>query len=193
MNIVMRKMLPDELPLFFRRIEEDFPEEEYAPFDVLDAHLRSGIQEGLVLSAEGSDIAYAINAVSPGGYVLISLMAVAKKLRGKGIGSTFIGMMKERYAGSKGIILEVERPDRAKSGRELSTMKERIAFYERLGFHLVPGIDYWIWNVRMHLMALPIMESASGIDAEIETIIKDIYRGILGARWIHKLDIRRLP
>lgn len=191
MSTVIREMDPAELPVFFRRIEEDFPEEEHAPFHVLDEHLRSGIQEGLVLSDGGKDIAYAINAVSPCGYVLISLMAVSKELRGEGIGSAFIGMMKERYAGKKGIILEVERPDKAGCGRELFTMKKRISFYERLGFHLVPGIDYWIWNVRMHLMAMPLTESASRIDAEIETIIKDIYRDILGERWISKLDIRR--
>ena len=192
MTYVIRQMLPDELPVFFRRIEEDFPEEEYAPFPVLDSHLRRGVQEGLVLCAEGQDIAYAINAVAENGFVLISLMAVSKELRGKGVGSAFIGMMKERYAGKKGIILEVERPDKAECGRELFTMKQRIAFYERLGFHLVPGIDYWIWNVRMHLMALPLTESAASIDAQIEDIITGIYLGLLGKRLIAKLSIRRV-
>lgn len=192
MNYAIRQMLPDELPVFFRLIEQDFPAGEYAPFEVLDAQMRNGSQEGLVLSADENDIAYAVNAVAENGFVLISLMAVSKELWGKGVGSAFIGMMKERYHGKKGIILEVERPDLAETPEKKDLMVRRILFYERLGFHIVPGIEYSIWDVPMHLMALPLTESTASIDAKIEEIITGIYLGLMGKRLIEKLSIRRV-
>lgn len=82
------------------------------------------------------------------GYLLY--LAVNEHCRGLGIGAHFYRSLSSAlqtdalYRGGElsGIIYEVERPELAGSEAERTIRQRRIAFYERLGAHILQGIDY---------------------------------------------------
>ncbi|MCX7711132.1 MAG: GNAT family N-acetyltransferase [Clostridia bacterium] len=186
----VRTMKLSELKGFYQHIKKDFLPGEYAPYAVLYQQLQNGVQEGLVLCDRSRDLAYAICAAgNENGYVLISLLAVLEDYRGQGIGTAFMKKLHEIYRHKQAIIVEVEKPELSETPEELDDRNGRIAFYERLGYHLIPGIDYSIWDVPMHLMALPISISEEIIDQKIGEIMHRVYLGLMGEQFIHKMQL----
>jgi len=189
----IRPMKVAELKEYYHYIKRDFKKGEYPPFEVLSQQLDQGIQQGMVFTEGGDDLAYAIvSGENANGYVLVSLLAVLPERRGEGIGSRFLEELKERYNKKKqGIIVEVECLDRSLGEKEYELQRQRIKFYEKLGFNLVPGINYSIWDIPMHLMVLPILASQKTINGEIEQVMTDIYNKLLSPRFSHKMVISR--
>lgn len=82
------------------------------------------------------------------GYLLY--LAVDEGCRGLGIGARFYRALTATlqtdaiYRGGElsGIIYEVERPELASSEADRAIRQRRIAFYQRLGAHILQGIDY---------------------------------------------------
>lgn len=187
----IRRMEAAELKGFYKRIKQDFSPGEYAPYSVLYEQLQEGIQEGLVFSEGEHDLAYSICASShENGYVLISLLAVFPEYRGQGIGTEFMEALCTKYKEKQAILVEAERPENSQTPEEQDFRKRRIDFYEKLGFLLIPGIDYSIWDVPMHLMALPLMASREAINEKIGQIMYQIYFQLMGERFIHKMKFR---
>ncbi|MDP4180016.1 MAG: GNAT family N-acetyltransferase [Bacillota bacterium] len=184
----IRKIENHELKEIFRHIEKDFAQGEYAPYEVLYQQIQNGGQEGLALYQAEQNMAYAICAGSnPNRFVLISLLAVYEQFRGQGIGSAFLRGLRNKYSDKQGIIVEVEKPEEANNKEEADNRKKRIEFYKKAGFYLIPDINYSIWDVPMHLMAMPILNSIESINQNIGSIIYDIYIQLMGKRYIHKL------
>lgn len=186
----IRTMKPGELKGFYKHITRDFLPEEHAPYGILHRQLQNGVQEGLVFCEGTRELAYAICAANdPGGFVLISLLAVFQDCRGRGIGTEFIKALQQKYESKQGIVVEVERPDLSHTQEDRLVRQQRIRFYEKAGFYLIPGIEYSIWDVPMHLMTLPITASKEEVCADIEKIIYRIYLGLMGEQFIHKMQI----
>lgn len=158
----------------YKRITEDFAPGEYPPYIVLRNQLKKGVQKGVYLLHREKPVAYSICAEGDRyNYVLISLFAVYKENRGKRYGSKFLQEIIKYYTSRDGIIVEVEKPENAVTPQEKAIRERRIQFYEKAGFHLLPGIDYSIWDVPMHLMAL---SNAIFIDrTKTGKIMYDIY------------------
>lgn len=187
----IRQMEVDELIDFYSRIEEDFPPSEHAPYWVFYQQIQGDIQEGLVFGEGTRDLAYSVCAANnANGYVLISLLAVFPEFRAQGIGSAFLKALSVMYARKQAILVEVERPVLAKTAQELDQRRRRIDFYEKGGFYLIKGIDYSIWDVPMHLMALPLNSYIGNINKEIEKIMYQIYFEIAGKSLIHKMQFQ---
>lgn len=183
----------DELKIFYKHIKRDFSRGEYAPYSVLHRQLQENIQEGLVFCEGKEDIAYSICAAdNADGYVLISLFAVFDEYRGRGIGSAFIKALCTMYNQKQAILLEVERPELSQSQEEYDTRKRRIGFYEKAGFYLVPEVDYTIWGVPMHLMALPLVASKDIINQKIGEVMHQIYLKLMGEQLIHKMRFAKI-
>lgn len=180
-----------ELKNIYNRIEQDFAEGEYPPYDKLYKQLEAGMQRGTIFTDEGRDVAYSICAESETGYVLLSLLAVYPEYRGKGYGSAFLENLKNVYSDKNGIIVEVEKPEDV-SGQEKAIREKRINFYQKSGFSIILGIEYSIWDVPMHLMALPLNSGISEIADNMGQIIYDIYLMLLGKRFIYKLEFRKI-
>ncbi|WHH59851.1 GNAT family N-acetyltransferase [Petroclostridium sp. X23] len=171
----------------FQRIEQDFVPGEYAPYDILYQHLQTGTQKGLILLEDECEVAYCICAEgSANDYVLISLFAVYREYRGRGLGSIFLQELKKVYSEKKGIIVEVEKPENAKTDKEKAIREKRIQFYQKAGFNLIPNIDYSIWDISMHLMALPQKASTQIINEQIEQIMYAIYFTLIGERCFYR-------
>lgn len=192
MKYTIRTMALHELKNIFHLIEQDFEPGEYAPYNILYNQLKQGIQQGFILLERECEVAYCICAEQPvSNYVLISLFAVYKEYRGRGLGSIFLDELKQVYLDKSGIIVEVEKPENAKTHKEKTVREKRIQFYQKAGFRLIPDIDYSIWDVPMHLMALPQRASNQTIDQEIEQIMYKIYLFLMGEQFIHKMKIIR--
>ncbi len=193
----IRNISLQEVSDLYINIENDFATGEYPPYDVLHKQLAKGIQEGLMLASEGKDVAYSIcTGDSTNSFVLISLLAVYKEYRGKGFGSKFIEMLKTKYCDERSIIVEVEKPEDALEQKERNIRENRIKFYEKAGFRLLPDIDYAIWDIPMYLMILPmknmrIDETAiRSVNKEVEKAMRDIYLKLLGAKFFHKMELQ---
>jgi len=187
-DYTIRTMDVSEHRLIYKHIKQDFPVGEYPPYEILSRQLQEGLQEGLVLCLGEHDLAYSICAASSD-YVLLSLMAVFPEFRGQGVGSAFLQALQSRYARKQAIIGEVERLDLASNSKEMKLRKERIEFYKKAGFYLIPGVDYTIWDVPMHLMALPIRASTEDINDDIQIIMYQIYLKLMGKQFMHKMSL----
>lgn len=187
----IRPLEAAELKDFYPCIERDFAFGEYPPLDVLNNHMQEGRQEGYVLCDGTIDLAYSFCAASSAhDYVLISLFAVFQEYRGQGIGSTFLHELHKIYAHKLAIIGEVEQPEKAKTAEEQDKRLRRIAFYEKEGYRLIKGIDYTIWDIPMHIMALSLNASDVMINREIKQIMYQIYYELSGKQFINKMQFK---
>ena len=105
------------------------------------------------------------------------------------MGSAFLQALHSKYACKQAIIGEVERLDLASNSTKMKLRNERIKFYKKAGFYLIPGVDYTIWDVPMHLMALPIRASAEDINDDIQIIMYQIYLKLMGKQFMHKMTL----
>lgn len=184
----IRHMEVDELDGFYQRIDEDFPPAEHASRPVFYRQILGDIQEGLVFGDEAGDLAYSVCAANhANGYVLISFFAVFPEFRGQGIGSAFLKALSAFYAHKQALIVEVERPELAKTAKDLDLRGRRINFYQKSGFLPIEGIDYSVWDVRMNLMARPLNSPFQVIEKQIEIIMYQIYLKTAGESAIHKV------
>lgn len=187
----IRTLEASELSNFYPSIERDFASGEYPPLDVLKNHLLEGRQSGFVLCDNSIDLAYAFCAANPAhDYVLLSLLAVFPQFRGQGIGSVFLQALQKVYGQKQAIMAEVERPEDAQTAKEQDNRLRRIAFYEQAGYFLIKEINYIIWDIPMYLMALPINASAEMIKQKVKEIMYQIYFGLVGQRFINKMQIK---
>lgn len=187
-DFTIRTMDVGELRLFYKYIKQDFPVGEYPPYDILFKQLQDHHQEGLVLCLGEQDLAYAICAAGTD-YVLLSLMAVFPEYRGQGVGSAFLQALQSRYARKQAMIGEVERLELANNPNERKLRNDRIKFYKKAGFYLIPEVDYTIWDVPMNLMAFPIRASQEDINDDIQIIMYQIYLKLMGKQFMHKMSI----
>lgn len=193
MDKTIRKMMPTDLKNIYKSIELDFAVGEYAPYDVLAKQLEKGVQKGYIFRNSEKDVGYSICADGcANGFILISLLSVHKEFRGNGFGSTFLEELIRSYSMNQGVIVEVEKPENSRSDEERALCEKRIRFYQGAGFHLIPDIDYSIWDVPMHLMGLPLKASEDTLNEMIGQIMHEIYLELMGKRYIHKLKFSRV-
>jgi GNAT superfamily N-acetyltransferase len=186
----IRHMELNELKAFYERIVRDFAQGEYSPYAIIYQHLQNGLQKALIFCEGEQDLAYSVCTDNhDNSYVLISLFAVFKQYRGQGIGSAFIKRLRLMYKDKQALIVEVERPDEAKTQEEGNSRKRRIEFYKKAGFYLIERVDYSIWDIPMHLMALPLVAPKETINQEIGRSMRGLYLELMGEELIHKLQI----
>lgn len=191
---VIRLMKTSEHRKFFEQIRQDFTEGEYPPYFVLHQQMLEGDLEGLVFIApDGTTLAYALNAAgNSNGHILVSLLAVMKESRGTGIGSAFVAGLVKRYRGKACLIAEVEKPETASDEKERNTRIRRIRFYERAGFLIVPGIDYSIWGVPMHLMLMHLQDDFESLLKDLPIRMREVYLDLMGNAYIHQMVFRKV-
>jgi GNAT superfamily N-acetyltransferase len=189
-DLYIRSIAPSELKYFYPRIESDFAAGEYPPMDVLYDHMLQGKQEGYALWDGNKYVAYSFWAANPArNHILITLLAVMPEYRGQGMGTNFLKKLHEMMNEGM-VIVEVEKPEEAKTDKERDKRLRRIAFYEKEGYILINEIDYIIWDIPMHLMVrLPEIHKPLN-NPEVMEIMQQIYFRLLGKRFINKLQIK---
>ena len=125
------KPLSDELfSELYKILEYSFPKNERGDFDEQLAKSNCPEFRTMTLSENGKVLGF-LNFWELSDFVYLEHFAVAKELRGKGLGSELIRQLCAICTG-KTIVLEAEPP----ALNEFSA--RRIEFYRRLGFHTNP-------------------------------------------------------
>ena len=154
--------------------EDRFPDELRAPFDDL---MRD---EVTVLIDGSSPGGFAVTrALGPTGWVFLRYFAVAA--RGQGVGSQMWKALLQRWAeaGYSHVMLDVEDPaEPGTDAEEVSIRDRRIAFYQRLGVHLLAVTEYLPPHDdvphRLRLLA-----AATGSDPavpELRAVVEGVYQ-----------------
>lgn len=164
--------------LYHARIRADFPSAERPSLAAMRLHIREGLQTVWVMTGEPGDEAYAACAEA-NGIMFITLLAVYKEKRGAGRGAALLSLLRGRYRHSRGVLLEVETPEDAADADERRLREKRIAFYARNGYRLLEGIAHESFGVPLHIMSLPLADTAESLRASAVQDIQAAYHRIL--------------
>lgn len=193
-NWTLRRMDSHELEaLYLQRIEPDFPRAERPSLAAMSRHLKEGLQDVYIMTDGQSEAAYAVCAQA-NGIVLVTLLAVYAEQRGGGRGSALLSLLAAQFKDRRAIVLEVEDPLDAQEATDRTTRERRIAFYERSGYRLLPGIRHDSFGVHLLLMALPLADSMEGIRGTAVEDMQAIYHRILpDALWLRVTTVEENP
>jgi len=184
-DIMIRKLEIKEIGKLYRKhIKKDFPPIERPPCYVIKHNMKKGFKEGFIYVDEGKELGYALNSISEQA-ILISLFAVFDGNRGTGIGTTFLKELLE-YNDNKATIVEVEKPEYAKTDEEKKICEKRILFYEKVGFKIYKDIDYCLFGFPYYIMVYS--KNAILSKEEIIKQLKAIYSSTLRERYRNMLD-----
>lgn len=151
----------------------DFPTEELKPLYVIQKLIKKENYMCYGLYDSEQLLAYAF-LVSLKSYILIDYYSVCEQHRNKGIGSTFLCTLKEKFKDYNGIMVEVEKIECAPNEIEKLIRKRRIGFYKRNGM-IMTNISCELFGVKFSIMCLCNIELE---DLEILEALKAIYKEI---------------
>lgn len=178
-KVKLRKITdPHEVRQIYKEhIAVDFPASERPPLPHFVRAIEQSASELYLCEKDGQDVAYAVFR-EESGYILLNYFAVYKDRRGKGTGTELLQEIRNSYADKKGIILEAEHVDYAKSQADQEIRRKRIAFYERCGYTCLLDFDLLLFGEHYHVMVQPICEDKTGDREYIYEILCRMYSGI---------------
>ncbi|MBD5130935.1 MAG: GNAT family N-acetyltransferase [Ruminococcaceae bacterium] len=151
----------------YKIIEYSFPKDERRSFDDHFGEFEKPRFRSLVREENGNIEGF-MNYWQLDGFVYLEHFAVAKELRGLGIGSEL--MEELRGIVKCPVVLEVEPPETS------DTALHRIGFYKRLGFHLNEYEYYQPPYRKGEPVRLMIMSTSALSEAEFKEIRRVLYR-----------------
>ena len=162
--------------LYRRRMTADFPPDELKPLSAIERALARG-KYACYGAMDGEDtLAYAF-FVKLGEQALFDYYAVARELRGQGIGSRFMqALIAGPLRDMDCVLLEVDDPDFAPDAAELDNRRRRLDFYLRNGL-ADTGLRARVWRVEYRILALPVGRLPSRRQAR--EIYTSLYRAIM--------------
>lgn len=176
-TVMIRKIEITEIEdLYKQHILPDFNLES-PPKDELEKMAKCNCVEVLSYEKDQKEIGYAV-CLKKDSYMMLLFFAVYNEARGNGVGSQFIMELREFYKGIE-IFGEVESIDNTDDLEEQNTINRRIAFYENLGFCIVPGIKERLNGFNYHIMTLPPMKEAVPDKEEMIKRIQWVYEEVL--------------
>lgn len=133
----------------FRLYREAFPRTERKPLGVIMSMHRRGKTDVWCMRLDGRFAGFA-TTINGDGLIMIDYLAVARRLRGQGIGAGALEALCASYDG-KGVFAEIESP--FEPGDDQTERIRRKAFYERCGF--TPSrTTADVFGVRFELMCM---------------------------------------
>lgn len=149
---MIRKIEIEEIKeLYKNHIKKDFPINEIPPAFTIKSNMKRQISEGFILVENSASLGYSIATITDES-VVITLFAIYQNKRGAGIGTKFLKELLEYYKDKKVVILEVEKPEDAKTSDARIICERRIHFYENVGFKIYKDIDCILFGVPYYLM-----------------------------------------
>lgn len=163
-NVELRAASEIDLLLIQQMYMNNFPQEERKPFDEV-----LKISEVCGLFKRDALIGF-MTYIEQGGYILLDYFAIGEEQRGKGLGKSALYALIDKFAGKKGVIIEIEEAGSASTESENITRTKRRNFYTQIGF--VPtGDRISMCGVNMELLYFPIAKNPK----EIFPIYKRLY------------------
>lgn len=139
--------------LYEHRMKRDFPLSELKSLSAIQTMREKGIYDVLGAYDDGTFAAYALMyCPKEGRILLLDYLAVEPELRGRGIGSTMMGLLRAYYAGkADALMIECERP---KAAPDEQTARKRIRFYVDAGAMLT-NVRIWLFEVEYSILVFP--------------------------------------
>ena len=169
--------MPRELfSRLFEIMEYSFPPNERRGFEEQFSEFQRNIFRSMVLENDG-EITGFMNYWDLGAFVYLEHFAVARELRGRGIGTRLMGELRT-LTENRPIILEAEPPEQSPEALR------RTEFYKRLGFFLNPYEYYQPPYLDRKPVRLMIMSSPRGLTKEEFSQMKAIlFRDAYQTNW----------
>lgn len=144
--------------LYNTKIKRDFPRQERRPLPRIKRLYKRECYTAITLQNETGLQAYAtfINSEKTGN-IFLDYFATQPQMRGQGVGSYFLALLKERWQ-KDGMILECETPESAKTEEQRRQRHRRIEFYQRAGAQTTR----WLWHsfgVDYAILWLPLQQN----------------------------------
>ncbi|MCI5996384.1 MAG: GNAT family N-acetyltransferase [Blautia sp.] len=160
--------------IYRTQMQEDFPPAERKPWERIEQMIEDGVYFACGLYEDETLMAYAFCVETKGGYVLLDYYAVAEQARGKGIGSRFLELFREKLSerGCRALLLEVENPAFAGTEEEHRNQERRIRFYEKNGITLTKHRSR-LFGVEYRIMILPVLDEFT--EALVPGALDEIY------------------
>lgn len=148
--------LPALREIYAPCLRRDFPPDELMPLDRMEELTRAGNQSTAGFYRGEELAAYAVLIQNGQGSALLNYYAVQPRLRGQGVGTECLGLLRQAAdrMDARWIVFEVEAPEDAQSPQEAETRRRRVEFYLRAGARPT-GVDSWLFGVHYHVMLLP--------------------------------------
>jgi len=192
-NYHLRVMRPEELKALYKNhIELDFPSAERPNLRAMHRHVAQGLQDFWLIADGEMDAGYAICARF-GRAILVTLLSIYPERRGKGLGTRLLSLLKQQYADTGAILLEVEDPAGADTAEDRRIRERRIAFYMRSGYCFLPEIEHVSFGVPLLIMALPLADNLAKIRASVGDDLTNIYHRILPESLWNRVLTRTRP
>lgn len=172
MSLTLRELDREELLwLHETEMQEAFPPEELKPYAAMEALCESGAYHPMG-AFQGDDLlGYALLWESPGGrYILIDYLGVTASRRNGGLGAEILRLLKERFRGLDGILVESEAPD---GGAQDALRQRRMNFYRRCGYTFL-NYDCVLFGV--HYAVCLCSPNGKGEEAEAMAAHQALYR-----------------
>lgn len=170
---ITRLTLPETEELYRTALPRDFPAAELKPFTEIRHLMEAGVYEPLLLTDEaGTRMAYAWQVVLPNQRTaLLDYFAVRQDLRGGGVGTRALHMVREYDAMRiQDLLLECEHPAEAP---DPAVARRRIGFYLRAGARAT-ALESRVFGTRYAVLALPCGGTAP--DAALAAELRVLYK-----------------
>jgi GNAT superfamily N-acetyltransferase len=158
-------------------MKNDFPKNELKPLARIFYLLDNGQYVCYGIFDEDKLCGYAYFAVlnEDGKYYLLDYFATVDGMRGKGIGSEFLGMLYTQLSDAEMVICEAESPE-GTAGEELELRNRRIDFYLR-NRYIATGVNATAFGVDFVLLELDLGKKHS--KDEVREYYLKLYRSFL--------------
>ena len=178
-QIDKRKLTNKEiLDMYQELLPLHFPVDELKPIDLIQDLLSKNLYSGYGFFEEDEMMSYAFFVHSEKGTcALLDFYAVLPANRGKGLGSTYLSLLKDAYSDMDGIIGEIEHIDWAKNEEEKTQRIRRADFYKRNGW-MTTDIHCHCFHVDYSIIYLPIQRrmDAPEISKELDALYQIIFK-----------------
>ncbi len=125
-----------------------FPRNERMPFFIIRRQCKKGLAELFVVESDSGEFGGFAMTMKRGDIVMLAYFAIHPSLRGRGIGSRALQMLKELYADSR-FILEIESVDEPCDNLEIR--QKRRDFYLRNGM-ISAGFTARVFNSELEIL-----------------------------------------
>ena len=178
--------------IYDRHLKKDFPPDEVKPFSAILSMMQRGCYEAYGAYENGELAAYAFYATT--GYkgkriALLDYYAVVSDRRGRGIGTAVLKLLSPGRLSLACVLIECERPARARTEEEQAVREKRILFYERCGACRT-GVGAKLYGVEYDILILREQDqnADTGMDqAQAYALTTHMYHSMYEASWFPKL------
>ena len=179
-DILITKVgLEKAVEIFKNKVMNDFLEDEIPPLFVFEKCIKEGTLECYMYEHDGEESGYIVTRKRDD-LVFLLVLAIDKKMRGKGLGNAMIEEFKESVKDRKVILLEAENPEATDDEKEIVNRKKRISFYEKLGFKVTENLKYLLVGIDYKILYYFLDDSGKTIETKTAIEYMDkLYEGIL--------------